>query len=107
MWLILVSDFTAFAFLSPIYWKLLQGKLSNARAFLTTWVTAAFYIAYVYSLPRLSMILLLATFNAVAYWLIALGRYNSIKNGLFFALLAVLVLTYYLVSSHLILDLNA
>ncbi len=83
-----------YGILSPLYFRVLKGKLSNERAFYVVWVTAPFLASYFY-LPSLFLFLPLIAVNALGYYLVYRGRTSHISDGLLFLLTSVIIMLFY------------
>ncbi|EHP68382.1 hypothetical protein MetMK1DRAFT_00028140 [Metallosphaera yellowstonensis MK1] len=92
MSLLPIAVFIVYGILSPLYYRLLRGKLSNEVAFLVTWVTAPFLASYPFFYSDLVVLLVLLMINLVGYLLIIKHRYKYIYNGIIFLLVPVVTI---------------
>lgn len=73
--------FLIYGTLTPFYAKILQGKLSNEKAFYIAWSTAPYLVAYFYS-PLLMNLYFLA-FNILSYFFAIKRKVNYLVVTLF------------------------
>lgn len=83
--------FLIYGILSPVYFAILKGKLSNEKAFLFTWTLSPFIISYVYNcIFTFYYILIISNFIFVYASLNdKLSKY--LWNGVLFLVLAFLI----------------
>ncbi|MBW9140305.1 MAG: hypothetical protein K1T65_01090 [Candidatus Aramenus sp.] len=83
-----------YGLLSPIYFRLLKGKLSNEKGFYVVWVTAPFLASYFYLSSSILYVPLIAI-NTLGYYLVYKGITSHISDGLLFLLTSVIIMLFY------------
>jgi len=85
--------FIIYGLLSPIYFRILRGRLSNEKYFLTAWITAPYLVSYFYC--NIFLIFLLAIFNILGYILLIANKTKHLYDGLLFFISAVIIVLFY------------
>ncbi|BCU68500.1 hypothetical protein HS7_19370 [Sulfolobales archaeon HS-7] len=85
-----------FTLITPLYFRLLYGKLSNVKAFAFAWTTAFYYISYIFNYGVIPAFIALVLLNVSSYFLIIKEHITLISTGIIFLLtICVLVIIYY------------
>ncbi len=85
--------FIVYGLLSPIYFRIFRGKLSNEKYFSVTWLTAPYLVSYFYC--NVFLIFLLAILNILGYVLIVTNKSKHLYDGLLFFISAVIIVLFY------------
>ncbi len=83
--------FLIYGILSPIYFTILKGKLSNERAFLLAWTLSPFIISYVYDCIFIFYYILVLSNIIFIYMILNEKLRRYLWNGVPFLLLAFLI----------------
>lgn len=67
-----------YGILTPVYARILRGKISNEKAFYITWVTAPFLVAYFY-LQTIMTLPILIFFNIIGYVITLNKKYKFLS----------------------------
>jgi hypothetical protein len=81
-----------YGILTPLYYNLLKGKLTNEKAFLITWYTAPFLISYFYT--KLGIIPIIIFFHLFCYILIIYNKFKYIKSGYILIALSIIMILF-------------